>query len=218
VDGRVPLWDYHRARLASGGCGSELLAEAGRVVAEATASWTGSGSSRVRLTVIAEPDGSAEATVQQRLSSLDVPGGPIATLIDVEAPPWLPPGAAKPVDRSWWDDAQRRAGWGGGHQAIVVCDGRVVDGGTASVWTVSDGVIITPPAPDAVAGVARAFLLDALARVGVPARVQYMTVADFLASDEAFLTNAFGGPAPVRGRGGPVFEQVGQIFADMWRA
>ncbi len=218
VDGRVPLWEYHRARLANGGCGPALLAEADRVVAEAAASWTGSDSSRVRLTVIAEPDGSAEATVQQRLSSLDVPGGPIATLVDVDAPPWLPPGAAKPTNRSWWDDAQRRAGWGGGHQAIVVCDGRVVDGGTASVWTVSDGVIITPPAPDAVAGVARAFLLDALARAGTPARVERVSVADFLGADEAFLTNAFGGAAPVRGRGGPVFEQVGRIFADMWRA
>ncbi len=218
VDGRVPLWKYHRARLSNGGCGPRLLAEADRVVAEAAASWTGSGSSRVRLTVIVDADGFAKARVQQRLSSLDVPGGPIATRVDVDSPPWLPPGAAKPADRSWWDEAQRRAGWGGGHQAIVVCDGMVVDGGTASVWMVSGGAVITPHAPDAVAGVARAFLLDSLARAGAPARVERVSVADFLAADEAFLTNAFGGAVPVRGRGGPVFDRVGEIFADLWRA
>jgi branched-subunit amino acid aminotransferase/4-amino-4-deoxychorismate lyase len=218
VDGRVPLWEYHRGRLARGGCGATLLAEADRVASEAAASWTGPASSRVRLTVVATPDGLAEATVQQRLSSLDVPGGPVATLVDVDAPPWLPPGAAKPTNRSWWDDAQRRAGWGGGHQAIVACDGSVIDGGTANVWAVTDGVVITPPAPDAVAGVARAFLLDALARAGEPARVEPLSVAAFLGADEAFLTNAFAGAVPVRGRGGPVFDRVGEIFADMWRA
>ena len=216
VAGRVPLWEYHRARLATGGCGSDLLAEADRVVAEAAASWTGAASSRLRLTVIVTPDGIAEATVQQRLSSLDVPGGPETAFVEVGAPPWLPPGAAKPADRSWWDDLQRRARWSGGHQAIVVCGGTVVDGGTASVWAVIDGVVVTPPAPDAIAGVARAFLLDALERAGVPARVAALSPREFESADEAFLTNAFGGAVAVRERGGPVFERVAATFSDLW--
>jgi 4-amino-4-deoxychorismate lyase len=216
VAGRVPLWEYHRARLATGGCGSELLEEATRVVAEAAASWTGQASSRLRLTLVVTPDGIAEATVQQRLSSLDVPGGPTTAFVQVDRPPWLPPGAAKPADRSWWDDAQRRARWAGGHQAVIVCNGTIVDGGTASVWAVADGVAITPPAPDAVAGVARAFLLDELARGGVPARVEPLSPQAFLAADEAFLTNAFGGAVAVRERGGPFFERVAAIFAELW--
>jgi branched-subunit amino acid aminotransferase/4-amino-4-deoxychorismate lyase len=217
VAGRVPLWDYHRARLARGGCGSDLLAEADRVVAEAAASWTGAASSRLRLTVIVTPDGIAEATVQQRLSSLDVPGGPVAAFVQVDSPPWLPPGAAKPADRSCWDEAQRRAGWAGAHQAIVVCGGTVIDGGTASVWSVTGGVVTTPPAPDAVAGVARAFLLDALAAKGTPALVEPLSPQEFAKADEAFLTNAFGGAVAVRGRGGPVFDRVAAIFAELWR-
>jgi branched-subunit amino acid aminotransferase/4-amino-4-deoxychorismate lyase len=217
VEGRFPLWSYHRARLARGGCGSDLLAEAERVVGEAVFSWSGPASSRLRLTVVVTPDGIAEATVQQRLSSLDVPGGPVTALVEVASPPWLPPGAAKPADRSWWDETQRRARWAGGHQAIIVCGGNVVDGGTASVWAVIDGVAVTPPAPDAVAGVARAFLLDALARAGVPVRVETLSAREFECADEAFLTNAFGGAVAVRGRSGPVFARVAAIFADMWR-
>ena len=202
--------------MARGGCGAALLEEADRQVEAAAVSWRGPASSRLRLTLIATPDGVAEATVQQRLSSLDVPGGPEAAVVEVAAPPWLPPGAAKPADRSWWDETQRRARWAGGHQAIIACDGDIVDGGTATVWAVIDGVAITPPAPDAVAGVARAFLLDALERASAPARVGTLSAAAFKAADEAFVTNAFGGAAPVRGRGGPVFAQVSAIFAEMW--
>jgi branched-subunit amino acid aminotransferase/4-amino-4-deoxychorismate lyase len=217
VDGRLPLWEYHRARLARGGCGSDLLAEADRVVAEAAASHAGVASSRLRLTLVVTPEGIAEATVQQRLSSREVPGGPTAAFVQVSSPPWLPPGAAKPADRSWWDDAQRRARWADGHQAIIVCDGNVVDGGTATVWAVAGGVAVTPPAPDAVAGVARAFLLDALVRAGAPARVDTLTAREFETAEEAFLTNAFGGAVAIRGRGGAVFDRVSAIFAEMWR-
>jgi len=216
VEGRLPLWEYHRARLARGGCGSDLLTESDRVVAQAAASWSGPASSRLRLTLIVTPDGVAEATVQQRLSSLDVPGGPETAFVEVGAAPWLPPGAAKPADRSWWDDLQRRARWAGGHQAIIVCGGNVIDGGTSSVWAVIDGVAVTPPAPDAIAGVARAFLLDTLERADVPVRVAALTPREFENAGEAFLTNAFGGAVAIRGRGGLVFEQVAGIFADLW--
>lgn len=216
VGGRIPLWPYHCARLSRGGCGAQLIEQAEREVARAAACWTGPASSRLRLTLIVTPDGIAEATVQQRLSSLDVPGGPVAVLVEVEAPPWLPPGAAKPADRSWWDEVQRRARWAGGHQAIVVCGGTVIDGGSASVWAVEDGRVVTPPAPDAVAGVARAFLLAELADAGVDVRVGPLSPARFVAADEAFLTNAFGGAVAVRGRGGPVFDRVADLFARMW--
>jgi branched-subunit amino acid aminotransferase/4-amino-4-deoxychorismate lyase len=159
-----------------------------------------------------------DARVQRRLSSLDVPGGPVAVAVEADGAPPLPAGAAKPADRAWWDEAQRRARALGSDQAIVVWNGRILDGGTATVWAVAGGVLLTPPAPDAVAGVARAFLLDACARAGVPARVGVLDAAALEEADELFLTNAFAGAVAVRGRGGRVFEAVAEEFAELWLA
>lgn len=218
VTGRVPLWRYHRARLASGGCGEVALTAAEEALAGAIAAWSGPASSRLRLTVVVEPTGLATAIVQRRLSSLDVPGGPEAVAVEVEAPPALPERAAKPADRSWWDAAQLRARALGADQALVVAGGNVVDGGSASVWAVRDGVAITPPAPDAIAGVARAFLFDALADAGVPVRVEALPLATALDADELFLTNAFAGAVAVRGRGGAVAAVARSAFDAIWHA
>jgi branched-subunit amino acid aminotransferase/4-amino-4-deoxychorismate lyase len=218
VSGRVPLWPYHRRRLASGGCGADQLARADAAVEREAAGWRGPESSRLRLTLIATRDGGVDARTQRRLSSLDVPGGPAAVPVEVAAPPELPRGAAKPADRSWWDAAQRRARAAGADQALVAVDGLVIDGGTATVWAAVDGALLTPAAPAAVAGVARAFLLDALAREGVPVRVGELPVAALDAASELFLTNAFAGAVAIRGRGGPLFAEVAEVFARMWRS
>jgi branched-subunit amino acid aminotransferase/4-amino-4-deoxychorismate lyase len=131
----------------------------------------------------------------------------------------VPLGAAKPADRSWWDGAQRRARSAGGDQAIILSShGYVLDGGTASVWAVIGNDLVTPPAPAAVAGVARAFLLDACARAGVPARVEDLEFEALDGADEIFLTNAFAGAVAVRGRGGRVFAAVAEEFAELWGA
>ena len=219
VSGRVPLWPYHRRRLAAGGCGEELLAACDEVVEQQASGWTGAGSSRLRLTLVVSPDHAIDACIQRRLSSLDVPGGPTAVRVDVElaTPPLLPAGAAKPADRSWWDGAQRRARAAGGDQAVIVApDGNVIDGGTSTVWIVQDGVICTPPAPAAVAGVARAFLLDALAAADTPARIEPLSWERFVAAEEAFLSNAFGGCVAVRGRGGDTTHAVASRLAAVW--
>lgn len=217
VSGRVPLWPYHRRRLASGGCGEEMLLSADTLVEREATGWSGPRSSRLRLTVVATPDGRLDVRVQRRLSSLDVPGGPVAVSVEVDSVPPLPANAAKPADRSWWDAAQLRARTLGGDQAVLVHDGRVVDGGTATVWVVADGVLLTPPAPDAVAGVARAFVLDGCGRAHLPARVGRVDASTLDDADELFLTNAFAGAVAVRGRGGPVSEAVTAEFAHVWQ-
>jgi branched-subunit amino acid aminotransferase/4-amino-4-deoxychorismate lyase len=219
VSGRVPLWQYHRQRLASGGCGEAVLRAADAAMQREASGWTGPHSSRLRLTLVVTPDGRIDARVQRRLSSLDVPGGPTAVVVEADGAAPLPSGAAKPADRTWWDDAQRRAHALGGDQAIIVSsDGTVIDGGTSSVWVVIGGALCTPPSPDAVAGVARAFLLDACARAGVPARVEAFDAAALGGADELFLTNAFAGAVAVRGRGGRVFAAVAEEFAGLWEA
>jgi branched-chain amino acid aminotransferase len=217
VSGRVPLWEYHRQRLASGGCGEEILRAADALIARESDGWTGPDSTRLRLTLVVTPDGRLDACVQRRLSSLDVPGGPVVAAVEADGVPPLPAGAAKPADRAWWDGAQRRARAAGADQAVIVSPfGLVVDGGTASVWAVIGGVLVTPPAPDAIAGVARAFLLDACARNGVPARVEELRTDVLEGADELFLTNAFAGAVAVRGRGGRVFAAVAEEFAELW--
>lgn len=218
VAGRVPLWRYHRARLASGGCDESVLERADTAMLEAARSWAGPASSRLRLTLVISAAGTIETKVERRLASLDVPGGPRLAVVEVTEPPALPPGAAKPADRSHWDDAQRRARAAGGDIAVLVTpDGRLVDGGTSTLWLVVAGAVLTPSAPPAVAGVARAFLLDVLAEAGVLARVGPYPLSYLETADDVFLTNAFGGFAAVRDHGGSDAARLARAaFARLW--
>jgi branched-subunit amino acid aminotransferase/4-amino-4-deoxychorismate lyase len=218
VAGSVPLWRYHRARLAAGGCSEELLAAVDSRVAEAAAEWAAAPTRRARLTVVVSPDGSVAVDVSQRLSSLDVVGGLIAVRVDIDVAPPLPPGPAKPADRSWWDVAHRAAAAAGGHEAVLVsCDGNVVDGSTAAVWIAEDGALITPPAPPAIPSVSRAFVLASAERAGLSARVEPVSWERFEGADEAFFSNAFGGAAAVRGRAGATFSATRRLFDEVWR-
>ena len=218
VAGRIPLWPYHRARLVAGGCEGAVLDDVEQAAMTAAAEWDGASSPRVRLSLTVSCDGAIAIDTHRRLSSLDVPGGPVAVRVDVTEPPTLPAGAAKPADRSWWDEAQRRAVFDGGHQAIIVGpDGHIIDGGSATVWIVEGTTLVTPPSPPAVAGVARAFLLRAAPDEHLRIEVEPLRWERFQAADEAFLTNAFGAAVAVRDRGGMVLRAVDAIFDEMWR-
>ena len=217
--GEVPLWPLHRARLLAGGCGAPMLAHADALVAHAATEWASAPTHRARLSLGAYPDGTVTVEVAQQLSSLDVPRGLVAVRVDVSAAPPLPPGPAKPADRTFYDAAHRAARILGGNEAVLVGpDGLVIDGSTATVWIVEEGVLITPPAPPAIPGVARAFVLWSLAGVGLQVRVEQLTWERFASADEALFTNAFGGSAPVRGRGGPVNAIVSGLFSSLWNA
>jgi branched-subunit amino acid aminotransferase/4-amino-4-deoxychorismate lyase len=221
--GAVPLWPWHRARLAAGGCGEALLAQADVAVAQAAADWATAPTRRARLTLVVAPDGSLSVAIAQRLSSLDVPSGPVVARVDLrELPlpavtPPLPDPPAKPADRSWWDAAHRAAKARGAHQAVLVDDaGDVVDGSTAAVWIAEDDVLVTPLSPPAIPSVSVAFVCARAAESGLAVRVEPISWERFGAADEAFLTNAFGGAVPVRGRGGALFERVAELFSGVW--
>jgi branched-subunit amino acid aminotransferase/4-amino-4-deoxychorismate lyase len=216
VRGAVPLWPYHHARLGAGGCGADLLATVDAVVHDAAMGWAGPHSSRLRLTVVVDAGGGVDVRIQRRLSSLDVPGGPVAAVVEIDEPASLPPGAAKPADRAWWDRAQRAARAAGGDQAILAHAGRVIDGGTSTVWISAGAGLATPPAPSAIAGVARAFLLERFAESGVPVEVRDIGLEEFLSAREAFLTNAFAGAVAIRGRSGPHAASAAALFASVW--
>ncbi|MFA5844835.1 MAG: aminotransferase class IV [Coriobacteriia bacterium] len=217
VAGAVPLWPWHRARLAAGGCAEETLALVDEAVAAAAGGAGGEGSSRMRLSVTVGADGTIETAVSRRLSSLDVPGGPVPVLVRVDVPAELPPGAAKPADRAPWDAAQRAAGAAGGHQAVIVGpDGLVIDGGSATVWAVLGGVARTPPSPPAVAGVARALLLEKAPGLGVEVEVGPLSAEELDSASEVFFTNAFGGAVAARGRGGEVLRAFDGALRAVW--
>jgi branched-subunit amino acid aminotransferase/4-amino-4-deoxychorismate lyase len=219
VTGRVPLWGFHRARLVAGGCGGATLQHVEALAIETASQWGDAESPRVRLSLTVSPDGAVAVDARRRLSSLDVPGGPIVARVDGGARPTLPPGAAKPADRAWWDEAQRRAKTAGAHQAIAVTpDELIVDGGTATVWIAEGAALCTPPSPPAVAGVARAFLMAAAVEPRIRVSVEPVSWERFTSADEAFLTNAFGGAVAIRGRGGLVFRAVQALFDEMWRS
>jgi branched-subunit amino acid aminotransferase/4-amino-4-deoxychorismate lyase len=219
VGGRIPLWPYHHQRLVSGGCTGGVLDRAEQTAFAAAAEWETSGSPRVRLSVTVGRDGEVDVDVRRRLSSLDVPLGPIAVRVDVEEEAVLPAGAAKPADRGWWDDAQRAARFEGGHQAVIVGpDGDVIDGGTATVWIAEGPQLITGPAPPAVAGVARAFLLAQAPHIGIRIQVEAVSWRRFEVADEAFFTNALAGAVAARDRGRYVFGAVHEMFDEVWRS
>jgi branched-subunit amino acid aminotransferase/4-amino-4-deoxychorismate lyase len=138
----------------------------------------------------------------------------VLAVVHVPVAPALPPGPAKPADRSAWDAAMAQARRLGAHQALLADpDGEVIDGGTATAWLVSRGTLVTPPAPPAVPGVARAWLLDHAAALGLTASIARVSPEDLDLAQEVFLTNAFAGCVGARGRRGPVTERVREAFA-----
>jgi branched-subunit amino acid aminotransferase/4-amino-4-deoxychorismate lyase len=219
VGGRVPLWPWHRARLAGAGVAPVALDTAEQAVLQAASEWADAPTRRARLTLVVSPDGHTVAEVAQRLSSLDVVGGPLVVRVDVAEQPPLPAPPGKPADRSWWDVAHKRAEELGAHQAVLVApDGTVIDGSTAAVWIAEVGVLYTPPAPPAIPSVSTAFVREQAQRTGLDIRVEPITWERFDAAEEAFLTNAFGGAVAVRGRGGALYARVAELFAQVWGA
>jgi hypothetical protein len=213
----VPLWPWHEARLLAGGCDGVSLDRAALAARDAVAAWTGPSGPRLRLTVTVTPPGEVHAAVERRLSSLDVVGGPVPAVVHVAESPALPPGPAKPADRSSWDEAMSQARRLGAHQALLVDpSGFVVDGGTATLWLVVRGSLVTPPAPPAVPGVARAWLLEQAPALGLEARIEPVRPEGLDDAEELFLTNAFAGCVALRGRGGRVSTHVGEAFAALW--
>ena len=220
VSDGVPLWPYHRARLRDGGCDEHVIANVEVALADAIASYGGTRTSRLRAHLEVQPTGEVSVEVERRLSSLDVVRGPLVADIPASSlgtPSSLGPCASKPADRSWWDAAAAQVRRRGAHQALI-CDaeGFVLDGSSASVWVVIGEEIITPPAPPAVAGVARRFLLDHAAEEGLCITIRGIRLSEIDSADEVFLTNAFGGAVAVRDRGGPMTVRVQALFAGVW--
>jgi branched-subunit amino acid aminotransferase/4-amino-4-deoxychorismate lyase len=107
----------------------------------------------------------------------------------------------------------------GAEQAVLVtAEGGLVDGSTATVWVVLDGVLSAPPAPPAVAGVMREVVFDVAARLGVPAEERALSIAELERADEVFLSNAVGGVVQARDRGGEITRQIAEAVGEIFSA
>ncbi len=217
----VPLWPLHRERLRDGGCGELQLDDVERLLDAAVSTYSGERTSRLRAHVEAHPEGTVSVEVRRSLSSLDVVRGPVVVRVGLDelgTQPALPRAAAKPADRSWWDGAAKIARRRGGHQAVICdADGFVVDGSSASLWLTIDGVLVTAPAPRAIAGVARRFVLEKARERGIRVSIRPVHYDELTTAAEVLLTNAFGGAVPVSGRDGPMTREIQAFFAEVWK-
>jgi branched-subunit amino acid aminotransferase/4-amino-4-deoxychorismate lyase len=204
-DGRVPLLGRHLYRLQSGGCDKGVLERAKHAALEAASSWEPQYG---RMTLQVSVDGTVDIDITSAPSSIAVEGGPVIVPV-VTAVPQLPPGEAKPADRSFWDDALTQAKAKGGDVALLVdTEGRVMDGSQATVWFVFGELLVTPPSPPALAGVSRFLIMDCAPMWGYSVEERVIHEHDVLLADEIFLSTAVGGAVDAHGHAGLVAPRI----------
>lgn len=186
--GRAVHLDEHLARLAAALrelYGAELPADL-RASVELTLS-AASARSRLRLRILAEPDGSVELTLS---AASEPPAGP-ALLAPFTLRGGL--GAWKWRDRRLLEVLAARAR--GTVPLLVDADGLVLEAAHANVWIVEGDELLTPPADGRILpGVTRAHLLG-----GTPvAREEAIGLERLARADAVFLTSSVSGRQPAR--------------------
>ncbi|MGB4592512.1 MAG: aminotransferase class IV [Coriobacteriia bacterium] len=217
TDRTIPLWSYHARRLGQGGCSREVVDRATEAVHSALARYEERITPRVRLTLQVLTDGTPHISIERRLSSLDVPRGVRGVPVVMPRRPELPSGAAKPVDRTYWDEAQRRARERGGDQAIIMDEvGTIIDGGTATVMLRSGRTLTTAPSPHAIAGVGRAWVIDHAGELGVRFEIRPFILEEVDRAEEVIFINAFGGARAMRGKADVVARRIDGRLKRLW--
>lgn len=72
---------------------------------------------------------------------------------------------------------------------LAHADGRISETATANVAIVRSGVVITPPATDALPGISLAFTRSLGERAGIPWESRSLTADDLATADEILLTS-----------------------------
>jgi branched-chain amino acid aminotransferase len=105
--------------------------------------------------------------------------------------------------------------------------GRLAEGAGTNVFIGRGGRLMTPPGQEGLMpGIARAAVLEVAAACGIPAEVRPVALEEFLAADEAMLTNSIMEVMPVvsvdgrpiaDGRPGAVTRRLAQAYKDLVR-
>ena len=94
--------------------------------------------------------------------------------------------------------AKQAAREAGALEALLVRHGVVTEGGASNVFCVRRGVVYThPEGPHILSGVTRGIVLDAAERLGIEVRQEAVTIEDFRAAQEAFLSSTTMNVMPV---------------------
>jgi branched-chain amino acid aminotransferase len=209
--GRIPLLDRHLARLRAGGCDLPTVDRARDEALRAAAAWPDTYG---RMSLIVDIDGSTRAAMSDRPSTIDVPGGPRIALVETDEP-HLPPGAAKPADRTFWDRAL--AAVPEADVAVLVSrDGRLIDTSQATLWLRVGDRLLTPPSPPALAGVSRGVVFDLAPSLGFIAEESVLVASDIESAEEVILTTAVAGAVAASGRGGIAADALTRAFAEVF--
>ncbi|MFT4715291.1 MAG: branched-chain amino acid aminotransferase [Paracoccaceae bacterium] len=114
-----------------------------------------------------------------------------------------------------------------GFDTVVLADdnGNVCEGPGFNVFSVKDGVVLTART-GVLEGITRKSVLEICEQLKIPLEVRDVPVAEFLASDEVFITSSGGGPMPVthvndriysNGVEGPITLRIRELYLN-WRA
>lgn len=113
----------------------------------------------------------------------------------------------------------------GGHETILLRDGRLMEASASTVHIVKDGRLITPPDSTRILpGTTRTAVEELADRIGLPREVREVTEAELRAADEVWLASATRNVSPVTridgapvgaGVPGPHWRRMWQAFADL---
>jgi para-aminobenzoate synthetase/4-amino-4-deoxychorismate lyase len=212
VDGRAVAVEAHLERLAASLealYGQAPPPGAGDLIAQAA---EGTSLGRLRLTVV--PGGDAGATASVRVATVPaelVFPGPDGA---VELDPVTVPGGIGPhkwADRRLLEQAE--AAVSPALPLVVDADGAALETSRGSLFLVSGGALVTPPADGRLLpGITRAQTIELAAGLGLPVREEPVDLGALSSADEVFLTGAVRGVEPVK-----LGEVTGRISAELRR-
>ena len=85
--------------------------------------------------------------------------------------------------------ARRQAQAAGAHEAFLTHDGCLTEGANSNLFAVADGVVLTPPSEQVLAGVTRDILISLARRYGVEVCEAALPVASLGSWSECFITS-----------------------------
>jgi D-alanine transaminase len=115
----------------------------------------------------------------------------------------------------------------GAREAILLRDGRVLEGASSNVFAVVDGVLYTAPKDrNILAGITRDLIVELVGQQDLPFREQAISVADLGRASELWISSSTREMVPVTqldghaigdGAVGPVFSRVWQWYRNFRR-